>query len=181
MDRAELLDKIRRIDENAFFSGTVEQGGRAKMVIIGASALLLCELSQKGVTKDVDVLEAEQVIKRFISEDRDFNSYCSAYAQCLPYNFEDRLVKIEIETYVIDIYVPSIEDLAVMKLYRWEQPDKSDLTASEFLNKLNWSLLEHLVYSPDEAAASRSTVPENDRELRNLRFNYKEYEEGWRK
>lgn len=95
MDRAELLDKIRRIDENAFFSGTVEQGVRAKMVIIGASALLLCELSQKGVTKDVDVLEAEQVIKRFISEDRDFNSYCSAYAQCLPYNFEDRLVKIE--------------------------------------------------------------------------------------
>ena len=81
MDRAELLDKIRRIDENAFFSGTVEQGVRAKMVIIGASALLLCELSQKGVTKDVDVLEAEQVIKRFISEDRDFNSYCSAYAQ----------------------------------------------------------------------------------------------------
>lgn len=75
MDRAELLDKIRRIDENAFFSGTVEQGVRAKMVIIGASALLLCELSQKGVTKDVDVLEAEQVIKRFISEDRDFNSY----------------------------------------------------------------------------------------------------------
>lgn len=181
MDRAELLDKIRRIDENAFFSGTVEQGVRAKMVIIGASALLLCELSQKGVTKDVDVLEAEQVIKRFISEDRDFNSYCPAYAQCLPYNFEDRLVKIEIETYVIDIYVPSIEDLAVMKLYRWEQPDKSDLTASEFLNKLNWSLLEHLVYSPDEAAASRSTVPENNRELRNLRFNYKEYEEGWRK
>ncbi len=52
---------------------------------------------------------------------------------------------------------------------------ESDLTASEFLNKLNWSLLEHLVYSPDEAAASRSTVPENDRELRNLRFNYKEY------
>lgn len=34
MDRAELLDKIRRIDENAFFSGTVEQGVRAKMVII---------------------------------------------------------------------------------------------------------------------------------------------------
>ena len=29
MDRAELLDKIRRIDENAFFSGTVEQGVRA--------------------------------------------------------------------------------------------------------------------------------------------------------
>lgn len=57
---------------------------------------------------------------------------------------------------------------------------ESDLTASEFLNKLNWSLLEYLVYSPDEAAASRSTVPEDDRELRNLRFNYKEYEEGWR-
>ena len=83
MDRAELLDKIRRIDENAFFSGTVEQGVRAKMVIIGERAPLLCELSQKGVTKDVDVLEAEQVIKRFISEDRDLNRSCSGYANCL--------------------------------------------------------------------------------------------------
>ena len=61
MDRAELLDKIRRIDENAFFSGTVEQGVRAKMVIIGASALLLCELSQKGVTKDVTFLRQSRL------------------------------------------------------------------------------------------------------------------------
>lgn len=181
MNRTELLEKIQRIDENIFFSGKVKPGSRAEVVIVGASALLLCDLSKKNATKDVDVLKVEQSIRQFVFDDRDFNNQCSAYSQCLPYNFEDRLMKIELETYVIDVYVPSIEDMAVMKLYRWEEPDKIDLTAQEFLAQLNWPLLEHLVYSPDEAAASRTADPEKDRELRNLRFKYKEYEERWRK
>lgn len=181
MDKAELLNKIQRIDENVFFSGGIQPGTRAGLIIVGASALLLCDLSHKNATKDVDVLRVEQSIKQLVFADQDFNGQCSAYAQCLPYNFEDRLVKVEIETYVIDIYVPSIEDLAVMKLYRWEQPDKDDLTASEFLAQLDWSQLAHLVYSPNEAEASRVALAENDRELLNLRFNYKEYEEGWRR
>lgn len=181
MNRAELLDKLQRVDENIFLAKVVKPNVRVDVVIVGASALLLSELSKRGATKDVDILRAEQGIKQIMFEDPDFNDQCSAYVQCLPYNFEDRLVKIEIETYAIDIYVPSVEDLAVMKLYRWEQPDIDDLTAPEFLAKLDWAQLEHLIQDPSEAAASRSADPEQDRELRNLLFNYEEYKRGWRK
>lgn len=181
MDRNELIEKIQRIDENVFFSNVVKSGIRASAIIVGASALLLCDLSHKGATKDVDVLKVEQNIREIMFADQDFNSQCRTFSQCLPYNFEDRLKKIDLNTYVIDIFVPSIEDIAVMKLYRWEKPDEEDLTAPEFLEQLDWKLLDHLVHSPEEAAASRSADPENDRELKNLLFNYKEYERGWRR
>lgn len=181
MNREELIAKLKRIDENVFFSGSIETGARASTIIVGASALLLCDLSHKSATKDVDVLKVEQSIRNIMFEDRDFNSQCSIFSQCLPYNFEDRLVKIDIETYVIDVYVPSIEDMTVMKLYRWERPDIEDLTAPEFLERLNWDQLDHLVHSPYEAAASRIADQSDDRELKNLFFNYCEYEKGWRK
>lgn len=181
MDKNELIAKIRRIDENVFFSRQDNSHARAKVIIVGASALLLCDLSKKGATKDVDVLRVEASVREALYADPDFNSQCLAYETCLPYNFEDRLVPIDLDTFVLDIFVPSIEDLAVMKLYRWEVPDKSDLTAAEFLAQLDWDMLDHLVHSPDEAAASRCALPEDDRELKNLLFNYAEYEREWRR
>lgn len=72
------------------------------------------------------------------------------------------------------------EDLAVMKLYRWEAPDQADLCSAEFLERLDWNLLERLVMDPSEAAASRSALPEKDRELQEMRGHFREYERGWR-
>lgn len=180
MDRNELIEKIERIDEDIYFNETFKPGTRASMVVVGASALLLCDLSKKNATKDVDVLRAEDCIRDALLKDKDFNDRCNAYSQCLPYNYEDRLLQIKLDTYVIDVWVPSVEDLTVMKLYRWEDPDKEDLTAEGFVARLNWDQLEHLVYSPDEAAASRISEPDNDRELKNLYFNYEEYKKGWK-
>lgn len=181
MNRIELIEKLKRIDENIYFSKILEPGTRASVVIVGASALLLYGLSRKGATKDVDIYEAEQSIQAALFADRDFNSRCNAYSQCLPYNFEDRLEKIDIDTFVLDVYVPSVEDLAVMKLYRWDQPDIIDLTAPEFLTQLDWDQLHQLVYSPDEAAASRIANPEDDQELHAMRCNHAEYEKRYRK
>lgn len=181
MNRTELIEKIKRIDENIYFSSTLQPGVRASVVIVGASALLLYGLSRKGTTKDVDVYEAEQSIEEMLYADRDFNGRCNAHSQCLPYNYEDRLEKIDIDTFAIDIFVPSVEDLAVMKLYRWEAPDIVDLTDSDFLNRLDWDMLSHLVYSPNEAAASRIAEPENDQSLQGMRHNYAEYEKRYRR
>ena len=181
MDKQQLISKLQRIDENIFFAQQAAPSKKFDVVIVGASALLLCDLSSKGATKDVDVLSAEASVRQFLYEDPDFNSQCLAYVLCLPYNFEDRMVAIDLGLRTLSVFVPSQEDLAVMKLYRWEDPDKADLTAPEFLERLDWELLDHLVHSPDEAAASRCALPEQDREFKNLLFNYAEYEEGWRR
>ena len=81
----------------------------------------------------------------------------------------------------ITYQTPSVEDLAVMKLYRWEDPDKVDLTAEDFLSKLDWQRLDYLVRDPNEAAASRSAPPERDREFQNLLHNYDEYRRRWKR
>lgn len=148
---------------------------------MGASALLLCDLSYKQVTKDVDVLEVENTIREFLVSDGDFNTHCSTFARCLPYNYEDRLVKMELDTYIIDVFVPSIEDITVMKLYRWEKPDVVDLTSPEFLSQLNWDLLDHLITSDNEAIASRIAELTRDNEFKSMLFNYDEYKRTWKK
>ncbi len=105
MDKAELISKLKRIDEDIFFSGVLQEGQRVGIIIVGAGALLLSNLSSKGATKDVDVLRAEDSVKPFLLHDADFNSQCAAYEACLPYNFEDRIKRIDLNTYALDIYV----------------------------------------------------------------------------
>lgn len=179
MDRALLLEKLRRIDENAFFAGVSRKGAKVRVVIVGGSALLLHDLSQKAVTKDVDVYSAEDSVREILYADPDFNAQCQTFSACLPYRFEERLVKAPLETLAVEYLTPSLEDLAVMKLYRWEEPDKSDLTAPRFLESLDWALLDRLVHDPEEATASRIALPEKVREFQNLLHNYEEYRRGW--
>lgn len=179
MDRALLLEKLKHIDEDAFFAGIPRNGAKVRVVIVGGSALLLHDLSQKAVTKDVDIYAAEDSVRDILYADPDFNAQCQTFSACLPYRFEERLVTAPMETMAVEYLTPSLEDLAVMKLYRWEEPDKLDLTAARFLESLNWTQLDQLVHDPEEAAASRIALPENDREFQNLLHNYEEYRRGW--
>jgi len=108
-------------------------------------------------------------------EDPNLNFQCSAFMENIPYNYEDRLQKIRIATKAIDFYSPCPEDLAIMKLFRWEKRDIQDLTSPRFLNKLNWELLDKLANDPDEIRASRIAEPEKDRRLIIFFENYAQY------
>lgn len=176
------MAKLKRIDEDVFFSG-VHGGRRPQVVIVGGGALLVQDLTSRVVTKDVDILQdkADEAACKILYSDPDFNNACAAYVQSIPYNFEDRLVPLELDTLAVDYYTPSVEDLAVMKLYRWEASDKTDLTSEEFLSRLDWELLDYLITNPHEAAASRISLLDQDREFKNLLHNYEEYKKGWRR
>ena len=137
------------------------------------------DVSAKQVTKDVDILEIELAARQVLLNDPDFNMGCQAYCMCIPYNFDQRLMEIDLGLTTLRVLTPSLEDLAVMKLYRWEAPDISDLTNPEFIKRIDLELLDRLVYDPNEAVASRIADPENDREFQNLLHNYKTYKEGW--
>lgn len=178
MNKQQMIEKLKRIDEDAFFrlGGSVER--KAEVVIIGGSALLLGDLSAKETTKDVDVFQvsAEESVRQILYSDPDINGRCQAYSQNVPYNFEDRLRRVELSTLAIDFFILSQEDLAVMKLYRWEDPDIADLTSRRFLETMDWTLLKRLVYDPDEAAGSRITEPERDLGLKQMRANFEQYQ-----
>lgn len=153
LDKSRLFEMLRRIDREA--SLVLPNGcERCSVIIVGGSALLLSDLTSRKVTYDVDVLSFDGRLRDILADYRAVNGAVAAYADQIPYNFEDRLVRIPIETEVVDFYTPSAEDLAVMKLYGLRPVDEADLNSPEFLCSINWDLMDDLVLGPDEAKAS---------------------------
>lgn len=182
MDKDELIEKLLRIDEDAYFANASPERRRASVVIVGGSALLLCDLSSKLTTRDVDTLQmnADNAARQALLSDPAFNMSANAFCENIPFNFEDRLVRVELETMAIDYYVPSQEDLAVMKLYRWSPVDEADLTAPAFLERLDWDLLDRLVLDPEEAQASHVLASES-KSYKEMRQRYLGYREEWKR
>ena len=77
-----------------------------------------------------------------------------AYCNQMPFNYEDRLIPLDIGARFIRYFTPSLEDLAVMKLYAYRPNDIVDLHSRAFIDRLDWDLLERLIFDEGEALAS---------------------------
>lgn len=115
---------------------------------------MLRDLTSRETTHDIDVLHADASLREVLAGYPIVNGAVAAYADQIPYNFEDRLVDLCLNTRVVKFQVPSTEDLVVMKLYAQRPNDMQDIECTAAEQKLDWDLMEHLVYDPDEAAAS---------------------------
>ena len=153
MDKADLKRILLDIDEEAFLTiGATKP--TPKVVIVGGAAFVLRDLTHRKVTHDIDVFSAELSVYEIISHYPQVNGAVSAYLDQIPYNFEDRLVKLDLGTQAIDFVTPSTEDLAVMKLYAYRPSDIQDLESAATEKLIDWDMLEHLVYDENEAKAS---------------------------
>jgi hypothetical protein len=141
------------------------------VIIVGGSALMLHDLTRRPATHDIDVLSYHEALRDILANYRAVNSSVKAYVDQIPYNFEDRLVRVDIETATVEYLTPSLEDLAVMKLYGWRPNDQEDLESPGLLGELDWEKLDQLVYDPDEAQASALS----QRRYREMVAVYEEY------
>ena len=146
------------------------------LVIAGGSAFILHEVTNRPVTHDVDILNADSRLKGIIRNYPELNGDIAAFCDAIPYNYEDRLVALDIVTRAIGYYVPSLEDLAVMKLYAWRPNDIADLTNPLFLQQIDWDMLEHLVFDDHEAKASCLS----ERRYLEMVATYRQYARTWR-
>ncbi|MCL1798631.1 MAG: DUF6036 family nucleotidyltransferase [Eggerthellaceae bacterium] len=178
MDRENLIERLRDLDENAQIITGVPPI-KHPVVIVGGAAFLLSGLTSRNTTYDIDVFMADRAIKAIFEEDPNLNFRCSAYMESIPHNYEDRLQRLPIATKVIEYYAPCSEDLAIMKLFRWEDRDVQDLTNPTFLEKLDWNLLNRLAHDPNEVYASRITEPDKDRGLAVFFANYEQYRKDY--
>lgn len=161
---------LKKVDQEA--SLVLEGAGqRFPIVIVGGSAFLLHDLTRRPTTHEVDVLSCHEALRGIISNYRALNQAVTAYMDQIPYNFEDRLIRVDIETETVEFLTPSLEDLAVMKLYGWRPNDQEDLESPAFLSRLDWDLLDRLVYDPDEARAS-ALSPRRYREMASVYEGY---------
>lgn len=157
MQRDELVELLLGIDEETWLV-LGERFPRPRVVIVGGAAFLLRDITPRKTTHDVDIYEADEVVSEILGRYPALNGGVAAYADQIPYNFEDRLEPLEIGTRAIEFVMPSLEDLVVMKLYAERPNDIQDMDGAVSSGELDWNLLEELVYGSGEAKASALSV-----------------------
>lgn len=173
----DVIGELLEIDEEVFYELGAD-GRKYSVVLVGGSALMAMGATDRPDTGDIDVIHVDREIADIVGRHGCVNGAASAYVDRLPYNYEDRIVELPIETRAVEFLSPSPEDIAVMKLYACRGNDVADLTSEAFAAKVDMDLLEHLVMSPDEAAASRIADPEDDFVLREMRDMFERYRKG---
>lgn len=132
---------------------------------------MLRGLTQRVATRDLDVLNAEDVAKEAMQHYPNMNMASAIWTCTLPFNFEDRIEQVPLKLRVLRVFTPSLEDLVVMKLYAGRAKDMEDISSPAVLGAIEWGTLDRLVNDPDEAPASAL----NERNWKDLKANYEDY------
>lgn len=166
MEYKELIERLKRLDEDA--SLLYDDNNRFRLVIVGGGALILLEAIDRA-TLDIDALSVSRELMPLL-ERYDINAQVTAYINNFPYNYEDRLHKLDIESRKIDFYTTSLEDIVIAKLCSYRDTDRQDVISPEVIKALDWDLLEKLATDEDELKANIS-----DRGYSEFLYNYEEY------
>ncbi|MDD6290017.1 MAG: DUF6036 family nucleotidyltransferase [Eggerthellales bacterium] len=153
MNKEDLIRILQRIDEEVWLV-IGRRDPKPRVVIVGGAAFMLRDLTPRKITHDIDVYEVDEAIRAILGMYPEVNRAVAAYADQIPYNFEDRLVVIDVGAKAIEFTAPCVEDMVVMKLYAERPSDIQDIDGAVSAGEIDWDLLERLVYSDDEAAAS---------------------------
>lgn len=140
MNLHDLERRMKELDQIVFDQHPNMQ---LECVIVGGGALLIKKAISRS-TLDIDVLYASKIIENYF-DIFDFNSKVKSLEFCFPYNYEDRLELVDIETKVIKYFTPSIEDLIISKLYAFREKDQEDLQAIIHQQKYDKHLLDKVV------------------------------------
>lgn len=100
MIKEDLLSRLDRLDEDSSYVFSEEN--RFKIVIVGGCALVLQDYIKRS-THDIDALLVSKELTGILSK-YDIDIRVSAYSCNFPYNFEDRLLKLDIGGRRIDFY-----------------------------------------------------------------------------
>ena len=169
MERNEVLEKLKELDKKVYRLYGDKQ--RISMVIVGGSAFLLGSYFLRS-TLDIDLYGMPHISQSLLDE-FDMNTNVNAYSMMEPYNYQDRLVKIDIDTKVIDYYRFSLEDLVVMKLASNRGRDVKDIIEPDVLSSINWELLEKIVYEECDNSFNDVAYKELIRKFEEYKKEYK--------
>ena len=146
---------------------------RFEILLAGGSVFFINNMTPRQASMDIDTMRVDSAIKGIVSRHGLFNNRVLTFEDQLPYCYEDRLQELPLKTKHVRYLSPSNEDLAVMKLYAWRDTDVDDLRNPVFAGRLDWDLLERLVY--EEAPLSRAADADKDRRYQEMAATYEHY------
>lgn len=142
------MERLKQLDEEA--SLMFAPSDRIRIIIAGGGALVLMEYISR-MTHDIDVLAVEPRCEvQQLMEHYDLNMDVISYSHFFPFNYEDRLVPVDIDGSMIDFYTISLEDAIISKLCSPRDKDFNDITSPRVLASIDWDVLERLATSEDE-------------------------------
>lgn len=163
MGRDELLSRMREFDRAV----TLLFPSRSfRLVVAGGGALVLLGCLARA-TVGIDVLQFPPELLPLM-EAYDLNGRVTAYADHFAYNFEDRLVRIAVESRAVEFYAASLEDLVASKLHSDRPVDLADVRRPELLEVLDWDRLSLVVEEMEQSTLVR-------RRYREFVANYEVY------
>ena len=165
MGRDELLARLRGLDRAA---ALLHPDRAFRVVFVGGGALVLLGCLARA-TADLDALQFPSELVPLM-EQYDLSGRVTAYLDHFAINFEDRLVRVPLETASVEYYTASLEDLIVSKLHSNRPTDRQDIRRPEVLEAVDW---EALAIAAEETELS-SLIPRRHREFMR---NYEEYRE----
>jgi hypothetical protein len=141
-------------------------GRRFRLVLVGGGAMVLLGYLQRA-TLDLDALTPPAELVSLM-EAFDLNGRVAAYADHFAYNYEDRLVRLELATTAVECWGASLEDLVASKLHSDRESDAADVRRPEVLAGLDWDLLARAVVEMRDSSL-------NPRRYRAFLDNYEAY------
>jgi len=142
-------------------------GQHFHLVLAGGGALLLMGYLSRS-TEDMDALKSSPELAALMHKYDINNRVAGVYADHFPYNWEDRIVPLDIETMAIKCFTASLEDVVASKLCSDRINDEFDVRRPEVVAAVDWDLLE-------QAAAEMELSQLNPRRYREFTISYEAY------
>ena len=143
LSKENLIERLVNLDKELYMYALRNKVKTSKidMLIAGSSALILNGITISK-TADIDVLKLSHYIEEELLERYDMNSRVMGVESSIPYNYEDRIVKLDLETKIIQYYLLSIEDAVCSKIQANRGKDWEQINNSNILEQIDWNKLK---------------------------------------
>ncbi|MCM1219024.1 MAG: DUF6036 family nucleotidyltransferase [Lachnospiraceae bacterium] len=123
--------------------GQADLAMRPSFELLGGTALLFHGV-EAVFTVDIDVANAQsETVKKLVEP---FISDMASTVVYLAKNYKDRLIPYPEGQFTnIDVWLLSIEDLIITKLYAWRHKDQEDLVKTNLFSKCNFATLTRII------------------------------------
>lgn len=139
-----LYERLYQLDEDvdAYIETEHLKMSKIKIVIAGSSALLLNNIHIKK-TEDIDIIKISNYISEELLEKYDMNTRVSGLENFFPYNYIDRVEQLKIQTFAVEYYIVSLEDVVIAKISANRRKDIEHLNNQELIRQIHWDILKN--------------------------------------